>query len=83
MFIKRGATKAGYVCLIEELGGRPVKPGDTFGACYVVGWFDDVEAMNRVYDRFKGHSGLTLDGPAEKPTGYRGLKQAELTAVKA
>ena len=31
----------GYVCMIEELGGRPTRPGDTFGACYLIGWFDD------------------------------------------
>jgi hypothetical protein len=71
----------GYVCMIEELGGRATKPGDTFGACYLVGWFDDVEDMNRAYDRYKGISGLALDGPADKPTGFRGLKQGELTPV--
>jgi len=71
----------GYVCLIEELGGRPTKPGDTFGACYLVGWFDDIEAMHRAYDRYKGFSGLALEGPAENPTGFRGLSQKELTPV--
>ena len=71
----------GYVCLIEELGGRPAKPGDTFGACYLVGWFDDPDQMARAYDRFSGISGLGLEGPADRPTGYRGLKAAELTPV--
>ncbi|MGE3821105.1 MAG: hypothetical protein AB7I30_16960 [Isosphaeraceae bacterium] len=27
----------GYVCMIEEIGGRPTKPGDVFGACYLIG----------------------------------------------
>jgi hypothetical protein len=71
----------GYVCMIEELGGRPTRPGDTFGACYLIGWFDDIDAMNRAYDRFRGFSGLALEGPADEPTGYRGLKQDELTPV--
>lgn len=71
----------GYVCMIEELGGRPTKPGDTFGACYLVGWFDDIDAMNQAYDRYRGLSGLALDGPADKPTGFRGLKPSELTGV--
>ncbi len=71
----------GYVCMIEELGGRPTRPGDTFGACSLIGWFDDIDAMNRTFDRFRGFSGLALDGPAEEPTGYRGLKQDELTPV--
>jgi hypothetical protein len=71
----------GYVCLIEELGGRPVKPGDTFGACYLIGWFDDPDAMVRAYDRYRGFSGLALEGDDDTPTGFRGLKTAELTPV--
>jgi hypothetical protein len=71
----------GYVCLIEEIGGHPTRPGDTFGACYLVGWFDDLDAMHRTYDRFRGWSGLALEGTAEQPTGYKGLKRGDLTAV--
>lgn len=71
----------GYVCMIEELGGRATKPGDTFGACYLVGWFDDPDAMAQAYDRFKGFSGFALDGPAAKPNGFRGLRGSELTPV--
>jgi hypothetical protein len=44
----------GYICFIEELHGRPVKAGETFGAAYVVGYFDDIAEMERVYDRYKG-----------------------------
>jgi hypothetical protein len=72
----------GYVCMIEELGGRPCKPGDTFGACYLIGWFDDIDDMNQAYDRYQGFSGLTLVGPPDRPTGFRGLKQAELTSIE-
>lgn len=44
----------GYVCLIQELHKRKVTAGESFGAAYVVGWFDDVVEMEKVYDRFKG-----------------------------
>lgn len=71
----------GYVCLIEEIGGRPTQPGDTFGAAYLIGWFDDLEAMDRASDRFRGVSGWTFDGPADRPSAFRGLKQDELTPV--
>lgn len=71
----------GYVCLIEELGGPPTRPGDTFGACYLIGWFDEVEAMESAYDRFRGWSGLALDGPVDRPTRFRGLSQTELTPL--
>lgn len=48
----------GYVCMIEEVGGRPVKAGDVFGAAYVIGFFDSIDEMNRVYDEHAGHQGL-------------------------
>src|ERR671937_40801 len=35
----------GYVCFIEELHGKRVKAGESFGAAYVVGWFGDVAEM--------------------------------------
>jgi hypothetical protein len=68
----------GYVCLIEEIGGRPTRPGDVFGACHLIGWFDDLDAMHRAYDRHRGWSGLAVDGPADHPTRYRGLKAGDL-----
>jgi hypothetical protein len=51
----------GYVCLIEEIGGRPVTAGGLFGAAFVVGFFDSVAEMEAVYDRYAGHSGLQAD----------------------
>jgi hypothetical protein len=48
----------GYVCMIEEFGGRPIKPGESFSAAFVVGFFDSLEEMNRVYDSLVGHTGL-------------------------
>jgi len=50
----------GYVCFIEELHRKKVKAGETFGAAYVVGWFDDVAEMNKVYDRHKGKRTLVV-----------------------
>src|SRR5262249_58215129 len=37
----------GYVCFIEELGGRKGKAGESFGAAYAVGWVDDVKEMEK------------------------------------
>ncbi len=51
----------GYVCLIEEIGGRPIRAGETFGAAYIVGYFDSVAEMERVYDQHAGHAGLEVD----------------------
>jgi sialidase-1 len=48
----------GYVCFIEEIGGRPVKPGDAFGAAFIVGYFDSIEQMEQVYDQHAGKNGL-------------------------
>ncbi len=44
----------GYVCMIQENHRRRVKAGETFGAAYVVGWFDSVTEMEKTYDQYKG-----------------------------
>ena len=51
----------GYVCMIEEFGGRPIGPGDSFSAAFLVGFFESIPEMNRVYDQYAGHSGLAVD----------------------
>lgn len=56
----------GYVCMIEELHRRDVKAGESFGAAYVVGWFDDVKEMERVYDAHKGKSRIIVGKGAFK-----------------
>jgi hypothetical protein len=58
----------GYVCLIQENGGRPVKEGGVFGAAYIVGFFDSVADMERVYDKYAGHQGLTATADGWKLT---------------
>lgn len=50
----------GYICFIEELHGKKVRAGETFGAAYIVGWFDDVPAMEKTYDRFKGKNRIVV-----------------------
>jgi hypothetical protein len=50
----------GYVCFIHEFGERPIKAGESFGAAFIVGYFDSIEEMERVYDRYRGHSGLAV-----------------------
>ena len=59
---RRGATSAATSRFIEELHRRHVKAGETFGAAYVVGWFDDVPQMQQTYDRYKGRD-------ADRPGG--------------
>jgi hypothetical protein len=51
----------GIVVMIQEIHGRPVKPGDSFSAAHVVGYFDSIEDMHRVYERYKGHTALHAD----------------------
>lgn len=52
----------GYVCLIMEIGGRPVAAGQSFGAVHLVGWFDDPAEMAQVYDHHRGARELHLRG---------------------
>ena len=52
----------GYVCFIQELYRHRVKAGESFGAAYAVGWFDDVAAMEALCDRFKGRRAILIEG---------------------
>lgn len=56
----------GYISFIQELHRKPVKAGESFGAAYVVGWFDSVEQMQEAYDKHKGASAIELTS-----TGWR------------
>lgn len=51
----------GIIVVIEEVHGKPVKAGESFSAAHVVGYFDSIDEMNAVYDRYKGHTTLTVD----------------------
>jgi hypothetical protein len=51
----------GYVCFIQELHQRKVKAGESFGAAYAVGWFDDIAEMEKVCDRYRGKSRIVIE----------------------
>jgi hypothetical protein len=51
----------GYVCMIQEYGGRPIKAGESFSAAFVVGYFDSLDEMHAAYDQYRGHVDLTVD----------------------
>lgn len=51
----------GYVCFIEEIGGRRVEAGESFGAAYLVGWFDSVDDMEAAAREHAGAQGLRVD----------------------
>ena len=59
----------GYVCMIEEFGGRPVEAGGSFSAAFIVGYFDSIDEMHEVYDQYAGHTGLTV-----QESGWRLIK---------
>jgi hypothetical protein len=37
-----------------------VKAGESFGAAYAVGWFDDVPAMEALCDRLQGRRAIRI-----------------------
>jgi hypothetical protein len=57
------------IVMIEEIHGKPTKAGESFSAAHIVGYFDSIEEMHKVYDRYKGHTALTADS-----SGWRLLK---------
>jgi len=48
----------GYISFIEEIGGRPIKAGESFGAAFIVGYFDSIKEMEETYDQYKGFTQL-------------------------
>jgi hypothetical protein len=59
----------GYVCMIEEFGGRPIRPGESFSAAFVVGYFDSIDELNAVYDEHRGSTDLEVG-----PEGWKLVK---------
>ncbi|MBD3181130.1 hypothetical protein GF312_02490 [Candidatus Poribacteria bacterium] len=51
----------GYVCFIQENGREEVNEGETFSTAYVVGFFDSIEEMEKVYDHNIGLSDIILE----------------------
>ncbi len=49
------------IVMIEEIHGKPVKAGESFSAAHIVGYFDTINDMHKVYDRHKGHTALSAD----------------------
>jgi ubiquinone/menaquinone biosynthesis C-methylase UbiE len=64
----------GYVCMIEEFGGWPIRPGQSFSAAFVVGFFDSIDEMNAVYDQYAGKTLLTVDESGWVLGGGKGLE---------
>jgi len=56
----------GTIVMIEEIHGRPTRPGQSFSAAHIVGYFDTIEEMHDLYRRHQGHTALTAD-----PSGWR------------
>lgn len=77
----------GYVCFIEELHGRAVKAGDTFGAAYAVGFFDDIPAMEKTCDQLRGVVAIRIENGAAQLVGQEkqfraGAHAQDITPLK-
>jgi hypothetical protein len=59
--IEAWCHQRGYICFIQELHGDRARAGERFGAAYIVGWFDDIAAMEQAYDRHKGASRIAVE----------------------
>ena len=61
----------GYVCMIEEFGpppGKGIKAGDFFSAAFIVGFFDSIQEMEKVYDQYRGATGIEVTQASWKLT---------------
>ncbi len=51
----------GIIVMIEEVHGKPTKAGDTFSAAHVVGFFDSIDEMHALCEKYDGDTVLTAD----------------------
>jgi hypothetical protein len=51
----------GIIVMIEEIHGKPTKPGDSFSAAHIVGFFDSIDEMHAVCEQNKGNTALAAD----------------------
>src|SRR5262249_23257247 len=40
--------------------GRPIRAGQSFGAAYVIGYFDSIPEMEKVYDQYRGANTIVV-----------------------
>jgi hypothetical protein len=57
------------VIFILEFGGKPIHAGQSFSATHIVGYFDTIDEMHALYNRYKDHTALSVDG-----SGWRLVK---------
>ena len=50
-----------HLIFILECPGRPIKAGESFSNTFIVGFFDSIEEMHAVNERYKGHTALIAD----------------------
>lgn len=50
----------GYVCMIHEIGGRPVKAGGSFETLHLVGFFDSVDEAEAMFGERAGARSLQV-----------------------
>ncbi len=65
----RSQRPGGIIVMIEEIHGKPVKAGESFNVTHIVSFYDTIDDMHRVYDRYKSHTALSADS-----SGWRLLK---------
>lgn len=51
----------GYICFIQEIGGRRVPHGGNFGAVHLIGFFDSPDEMHAELETYRGAGSLRVD----------------------
>ena len=63
----------GYVCFIEEIGKEKVRAGEIFSVAYIVGFFDSIEQMKKVYDQHYGWSNVVFSPSLKRAKTFSGI----------
>ena len=61
------------VCFIQEVGREKVQAGETFSAAYIIGFFDSIEEMEKVYDQHYGWSNIAVEPSFAEAETFSGV----------
>jgi len=51
----------GYVCMIQEIGGFSIQAGESFGTVNLIGFFEDIEEMETIFDQYRGAKAMRVE----------------------
>ena len=47
--------------MIQEIGGFSIQAGESFGTVNLIGFFEDIEEMETIFDQYRGAKAMRVE----------------------